>query len=111
MLRGLIHFYSETGTEGGHWAFQDEQHIRPNGSWSYEGLYILEDGDYLVIYDQRGVNRLWEGIIELTLHPLFQEEVFGYWIHADQKGVDRETWGKWFLDCLPAEMIKKGLYG
>src|SRR5579862_9152972 len=27
-LRGVLHFYSETGTEGGYWAFQDERFIR-----------------------------------------------------------------------------------
>lgn len=29
-LRGVLHFHSETGTEGGYWAFQDERHIAPN---------------------------------------------------------------------------------
>ena len=27
LLEGVCHFYSETGTEGGHWAFQDSQFI------------------------------------------------------------------------------------
>lgn len=26
-MRGVCHFYSETGTEGGYWAFQDQQFI------------------------------------------------------------------------------------
>lgn len=29
-MRGVLHFHSETGTEGGHWAFQDERHITAN---------------------------------------------------------------------------------
>ncbi len=29
-LQGFLHFYSETGTEGGYWAFQDARHITPN---------------------------------------------------------------------------------
>lgn len=29
-MRGVLHFHSETGTEGGYWAFQDERHITPN---------------------------------------------------------------------------------
>jgi hypothetical protein len=29
-LRGVLHFHSETGTEGGYWAFQDGRHITPN---------------------------------------------------------------------------------
>ncbi|MEK6968972.1 MAG: hypothetical protein AABW48_00935 [Nanoarchaeota archaeon] len=30
ILEGVLHFYSETGTEGGHWAFQDSRFISPN---------------------------------------------------------------------------------
>jgi hypothetical protein len=29
-LRGILFFYSETGTEGGYWTFQDERFIKPN---------------------------------------------------------------------------------
>ncbi len=29
-LRGVLHLFSETGTEGGYWAFQDERFITPN---------------------------------------------------------------------------------
>ncbi len=31
-LKGFLRFYSETGTEGGHWAFQDSLFIKPNTS-------------------------------------------------------------------------------
>jgi len=31
-LRGVLHLWSETGTEGGHWAFQDARFIKPNTS-------------------------------------------------------------------------------
>lgn len=30
VLEGVCHFHSETGTEGGYWAFQDKNFIKPN---------------------------------------------------------------------------------
>ena len=30
VLKGVLTFHSETGTEGGHWAFQDERFIKKN---------------------------------------------------------------------------------
>ena len=30
VLKGRLTFYSETGTEGGYWAFQDENYISLN---------------------------------------------------------------------------------
>ncbi len=30
VLHGICFFFSETGTEGGYWAFQDERHIHKN---------------------------------------------------------------------------------
>ena len=36
-LRGVLEFYSETGTEGGYWAFQDEKFI---------GLPVQNNGDH-----------------------------------------------------------------
>jgi hypothetical protein len=114
VLTGVCHFFSETGTEGGHWAFQDAAYITPAGpgrshpSWSYEGLHILEDGDRLTIFDREdGSMVVWKGEISLVQHPLFTEDAFGFWIHADQRGIERERWGKWFFGEYPAELVKK----
>jgi hypothetical protein len=111
-LRGLVYFYSETGTEGGSWAFQDSRFIFPptqefpEGQWSYEGLHILEDGDYLTIYSKDNPAEIvWSGKISLRKHPSFAKSVFGLWIHADQKGVDRKTWARWFVEEYPAKLI------
>jgi len=104
-LRGICHFHSETGTEGGYWAFQDSQFI--NGKyWSYGGLHILRDGDRLTIYSPDQPDQIvWSGIIALQRHPLFTEHVHGgWWIHADQIGQDRETWAKYFFEEYPAEL-------
>lgn len=159
-LEGLINFHSETGTEGGYWAFQDKRFITPNTrhfsctkcglywdknryaraaelevhmwgkkwlgnsplcqpgkhiwqlvspeNWSYDGLHILEDGDCLIIYDKENQNTIiWEGLIRLKQFEAFTESAYGLWIHADQEGIDREVWAKWFFDQHPACLIKK----
>lgn len=158
MLKGVCTFHSETGTEGGYWAFQDGQFITKNvlqsycrkcgkcfdlqqnenlqvvkvlplteevlagkeppecpegqhereigDSWSYEGLHILENGDQLTIFSPDNPAQIvWFGTISLRQHPLFTEDVFGRWIHADQESIDRETWATYFLKEYPAELI------
>jgi len=150
-LHGVLHLFSETGTEGGYWAFQDERFITPNttrfscrkcgaywdkghrpqgpvadeqaagqlsyrgapycapgmhefelvcpGDWSYEGLHALEDGDELTIYAKDDPARIvWQGTIKLRRFPLFTEDAHGLWIHADQEGIDRAEWAKWFFE-------------
>lgn len=111
-IRGPIHLFTETGTEGGYWAIQDEDHIEkgkgiiPPGSdaWSYKGLYILQNGDRLTILDKDNpVRAVWEGVINLKEYPVFKESTpEGFWIHNEQIGVDRATWSQWFLKEYPA---------
>lgn len=46
-LVGVCHFHSETGTEGGWWAFQDERHIHknvPRGFCKKCGKYLSYQG-------------------------------------------------------------------
>jgi len=108
-LNGVAFFWSETGTEGGHWAFQDGQHPPLGQQFSYEGLHVLHDGDYLTIYDKADPQKIvWEGKIALDSLALFTETTTdGLWIHADQQGVDRKTWEKFFLEEYPAKLVKK----
>lgn len=104
MLRGVCYLYSETGTEGGYWAFQDNRYITPR-DWPYEGLHILENGDQLTIYSLDNPTQIvWSGTISLRQHLLFSERVFGFWIHADQEGIEREKWATYFLKEYPAEL-------
>lgn len=168
-LRGILNLHSETGSEGGYWAFQDERYIVPNTTqfrcakcnkfwdkevhpegplpergpsdgiiyidtstgamsheepeqcateahdfkpwpshwWSYDGLHFLKDGDQLTIYAKDDpVQVVWEGVIRLHQHGLFTEHAFGMWIHADQAGVARETWARWFFENLPAKLVR-----
>jgi hypothetical protein len=159
-LQGICHFFSETGTEGGIWAFQDSRYIQKNvahgwckkcgkvlvpqsgplqlvrvvqitkgtffdgkfvepqdcpdnaheedfgESWSYEGLHCLENGDSLTIYSKDNPNWIhWSGTIKLKNHPLFTEHASGLWIHADQTGMEREVWAKWFFEGFPATLV------
>lgn len=153
VFRGILYLHSETGTEGGYWALQDERFITentthfvckkchrywnkekdPDGpeviadishskrwcapgthefeltskeSWSREGLHFLKDGDHLTIYSKENPSEaVWEGTIQLRQFPLFTEHALGLWIHADQVGVARETWSKWFAKENPAQLV------
>lgn len=166
-IEGVLHLFSETGTEGGDWAFQDARYIQKNvprgyckkcgkwfakqegpiqvgrvtmitdevfeeinrtgklpeqtdcvndaheedigESWSYEGLHILENGDRLTIFDKQDPQKIvWEGVIKLCQHNLFTEATSnGMWIHADQKGVKRGVWEKFFLEGYPAKLVPR----
>ena len=102
VLRGNLTFWSETGTEGGHWALEDD---RPHSN-PYEGLHVLEDGDLLRVFKEDGSIR-WEGAIQLKTHPAFTEHVFNCWIQSDQIGVERQIWAEMFFKELKAELQKK----
>ena len=80
----------------------------PREQWSYEGLIHLDDGDRLTIYDKEDPAKIvWDGEIKLIQHPLFTEHTScGMWIHADQDGVARDVWEKFFLEKYPAKLIK-----
>ncbi len=101
VLRGVLFFWSETGTEGGYWALQDDCYPK-----SYDGLHVLEDGDYLKVFNEDGSIR-WEGVIQLKSYPAFTEHVFNCWIHADQIGTQRQAWADMFFKELKAELQKK----
>ncbi len=153
-LEGVLFLYSETGTEGGFWAFQDSCFIYQNKtrysckkchlywdkdkdplrhpvfekqtsdnwpdfcssddhqfelvsqeSWSYEGLHCIKDGDHLTIYLPDTKNEVWSGVIQLKQHNLFTEDARGFWIHADQVGIERDVWAKYFFNEYPAKLV------
>lgn len=163
-IEGVLHLFSETGTEGGDWALQDARYIQKNvprgyckkcgkwlkkqeGNlqigrvtvitaevveefrrtgklpervdcaneaheedigevWSYKGLHILKDGDYLMIFDKQDPRKLvWDDTIQLRHYDSFTEHTSnGMWIHSDQEGVPREVWEKFFLEGYPAKL-------
>lgn len=146
-IEGVCFFWSETGTEGGYWAFHDTrftvpsfakvcrrchlywadncdaapaptdpQHCPPGThdwmpmneareEWLYGGLHVLKNGDQLTIFSKEYPHKvLWKGEIHLEHLGLFQEDAFGFWIHDDQVGMDRETWAEYFLKEYPARL-------
>lgn len=75
-------------------------------SWSYEGLHCLDNGDQLTIYSKENPEEVvWQGTIRLKQYASFTEHAFGLWIHADQMGMEREVWAKWFFDQNPATLV------
>jgi len=113
-MNGVCFLYSETGTEGGWWAMQEDGFADKDGSWSYEGLQILEEGDDFTVYAEDG-SVLFHGIIhrdtetgaiprQLLLNgrlvnhrTLRQQAVGGMWVHWIQKGMNPEAWGALFI--------------
>ena len=74
----------------------DWEWVQPTERWSWEGFHLLKNGDRLTIFDEDGEIK-WKGEIELVRHPLFTEDAFGMWIHADQAGTNREEWASMFM--------------
>lgn len=71
-------------------------------AWDYKGLHILKDGDKLKISHPTEKVLVWDGVIELKPLGLFTEHADGMWIHADQKGISRNEWSKFFFDNFSA---------
>ena len=114
-MRGVCFLFSETGTEGGRWAIQEDGFVTEGENegeqWSYEGLRILGEGDDFTVYgDDDSV--LFHGIIHrdtktgsvsrrkgnaVTRISRKQQVVGGMWVHWIQKGMDPEAWGELFI--------------
>jgi hypothetical protein len=113
-MKGVCFLFSETGTEGGWWAMQEDGFADKDGSWSYEGLQILAEGDGFTVYADDG-SVLFHGIIyrdtetgaiprqillngKLVNHPTWKHQaVGGMRVHWIQKGMDLKAWGELFV--------------
>ena len=96
--KGFLEFYTEAETEGAIWVFWDERFINGKDEERYKGFHILQDGDELTIYDKdKPEEVVWKGTVSLTPSTGLKESVFGWWIHNDQIGTERETWAMWLL--------------
>ncbi len=112
-MKGICLLFSETGTEGGWWAMQEDGFVDKDGCWSYEGLRYLEEGDDFTVYGDDG-SVLFHDIIhrdtktgavprqvvrngKLVPHKRWKQQVVGcWWVHWIQKGMDPADWGKLF---------------
>ena len=113
-MKGVCFLFSETGTEGGWWAMQEDGFIAEDGHWKYEGLQLQKEGDDFTVYAEDG-SVLFRGVIhqdaltgaiprrvirdgKLANHPTCkQQAVGGFWVHWIQKGIDPEVWGELFI--------------
>ena len=48
---------------------------------------------------------VWYGLIALTQYEVFTQDASGMWIHADQNGIGRDEWSKFFFDEHPAVLM------
>jgi hypothetical protein len=113
-MTGVCFLFSETGTEGGWWAMQEDDLVTENGKhWRYEGLRYLEEGDDFTVYAGDG-SVLFHGVIHqdsttgAIAHRVLrngkrvidqswkQQVVGGLWVHWVQEGMDPEAWGELF---------------
>lgn len=110
IYRGKLDAFFETGTEGVLWSLYE------HGKEGYEGLQILEEGDYLIVYSSDANHILWSGYIhpDYTINierspfnPSYsQPSVLGYWCHWLQCALDPKTWAAFFFSELEATLIK-----
>ena len=112
-MKGVCLLFSETGTEGGWWAMQEDGYVAEDGHWLYEGLQYLEEGDDFTVFADDG-SVLWHGIIrqddktgaiphrvirkgKVVIDNSWKQQVVGgMWVHWIQKGMDPEAWSELF---------------
>lgn len=114
-MKGAAFLFSETGTEGGWWAMQEDGFLSEDGvHWSYEGVRELEEGDDFTVFADDG-SVLWHGIIhqnttteliprqvvrndKLVNHQTWKQQIAGgMWVHWVQAGIDPVAWGELFV--------------
>lgn len=124
-LHGRLLFHSETGTEGGYWAFQVDSYTHgaefdcglkycpvkmgwsPQHS-SYYGMVIVKTGDYLHVRDPDTNEIVFDGEVALGARqdPYdFSSYAAGgaYATHfPPPANVNHREWDKWFLKQWPA---------
>lgn len=132
LIKGTLMFYSETGTEGGYWALQDGAFTHTaddlvNGECpyefedscpvldgvsdvhsKYEGLHGLKQGDRLKIFNpgESRANLYWQGTVDLGNDPLFQNDVWGVWVHNQPVDIERDFWAKPFFEGYKALLYR-----
>lgn len=106
-LKGVLEGWSETGTEGMVWSFHED------GKAGYNGLNILDAGDYLVVYDKD--NKV---VFQGKINPdykigrkrrpgtnYWQPVALGMWVHWIQKGWQPDDWAKLFFNEPPLRAV------
>ena len=110
-IRGFCEWFCETGLDPV-WGVQDIKYITKDlmgqEQWSYKGLHVLEEGDYLTIYHPADPDEiLWEGLISET-EPLISKPGSAAALNYPKKlGVSLKKWNRFFFRNYPATLIPK----
>ncbi|MFK5914124.1 MAG: hypothetical protein QM484_07100 [Woeseiaceae bacterium] len=99
----------ETGTEGFVWSLEID-------GMGYDGLYSLKNDDELIVYTKNRCAIIWKGIVQLECERLYtpypnnpqygRQVIDGLWVKGFQYNLHPHVWGKWFLDELPAALLR-----
>ncbi|MDZ7726117.1 MAG: hypothetical protein U5L75_00870 [Candidatus Campbellbacteria bacterium] len=109
-VQGILYAHFETGTEGVLWALSED-----NKS-GYDALHLIEEGDFLTIFNQDGQVIFSNWIVKDTEtgkrargfgSDIEQQSAEGLWIHWIQKGWVPDDWAALFLsEKNRAELVK-----
>jgi len=117
-LKGTLVAFWEQGSEGTHWAFQEDGKSGPKADGQgFDGLHFLKPGDLLSVFNKSSSKKpIWKGEVDLdykkNIQPLpLWPSLRAQWVdnigsvHGIQKDVVPEKWAKMFLDEKPARLI------
>lgn len=110
---GLLSGWFETGTEGTVWTVQEP-------GKGYDGMHILEAGDFLQVKDPGG-KVIFEGVIDPDRDKNWEPHwpgashgqplVRGVWVHWTQRGWTPEDWADLFMRDDHSGVIFKKKFG
>lgn len=76
----------------------DEHEEEIGDQLDYKGLYSLEDGDHLTVYDKENPSEIvWSGTVKIGIN----------YVTSTQEDVEQERWTEWFAKNYPAALIPK----
>lgn len=108
-IEGKLFGWFETGLEGVIWALEQEEIA------GYDGLFIIEEGDHLVISSPTG-EVLFDGYIvadveigkkQRPFSKINQPQAKGLWIHWTQKGFSPDKWAELFISGVNHGLLTK----
>ncbi len=104
--RGTLYLWQDQGMEWAEYAFQDAEHIHRAADgrerWSYDGLHVVGEGDWLRVFHPDGERIEWEG--RLSFRPRWWVR----WLRRAElvpRGLDPARWESWFVEQRPAELL------
>ncbi len=108
-VEGILFGWFETGLEGTVWA------VQADNDPGYDGLFVLDEGDHLVIISPSGeilfsgyiVQDIEIGKAQRPFSTVVQPQAKGRWIHWTQKGYTPDDWAILFLSETNRAVLTK----